>query len=377
MVTAGIYMIARSHVLFALAPASQTAVALIGATTALLAATIAIGQFDIKRVLAYSTISQLGFMIAAVGLGAYVAGIFHLVTHAFFKALLFLAAGAVIHGLEHGAKGKRQAASTDWQDMRVMGGLRTRMPVTFAVYVVGALALAGIPPLAGFFSKDEILTDALAHNSAVYILLTLAAFCTALYMGRQVWLVFFGTPRSEGAKLAHESKPLMTVPLIILAALAALGGLLNLPGVHSLGHWLAHTLGDGETAEFNPTVALTSTVLALAALGLAYFIYNRPLASGFDDPLAHRLGPLFTAFNRQWWVDAGYERFIVRPYCRLGALLAAADDQVFAWFEQQMMRLVQGGSAVLRRSQSGHLNWNVAGIAGGLIIVLLFLLIRG
>jgi NADH-quinone oxidoreductase subunit L len=172
MVTAGIYMIARSHVLFALAPVSQTAVALIGASTALLAATIAIGQFDIKRVLAYSTISQLGFMVAAVGMGAYVAGIFHLITHAFFKALLFLAAGSVIHGLE-AASGKEQVASdheppnlppANLQDMRLMGGLRRRMPMTFTVYVVGALALAGLPPLAGFFSKDEILAEALHLN---------------------------------------------------------------------------------------------------------------------------------------------------------------------------------------------------------------------
>lgn len=389
MVTAGIYMIARTNVLFALAPVSQTAVALIGAATALLAATIAIGQFDIKRVLAYSTISQLGFMIAAVGLGAYTAGVFHLVTHAFFKALLFLAAGSVIHGVGHGARGKLQEAggkglgrsttgvNTDWQDMRVMGGLRARMPVTFAVYVVGALALAGIPPLAGFFSKDEILAEAMAHNSAVYILLTLAAFCTAFYMGRQIWLVFFGTPRSAGAEQAHESRPVMTIPLVVLAALAALGGLLNLPGVHSLDHWLAHTLGHGEAAEFNPIVALTSTVLALAALGLAYFIYNRPLVPGFEDPLALRLGPLFTAFNRQWGVDAGYERFIVRPYRRLGILTATADDLVFAWLERQMARMLQLGSAVLRKSQSGHLSWNVAGIVGGLIVVLLLLLIGG
>jgi NADH-quinone oxidoreductase subunit L len=261
--------------------------------------------------------------------------------------------------------------------MRVMGGLRARMPVTFAVYVVGALALAGIPPLAGFFSKDEILAEAMAHNSAVYILLTLAAFCTAFYMGRQIWLVFFGTPRSAGAEQAHESRPVMTIPLVVLAALAALGGLLNLPGVHSLGHWLEHTLGHGEAAEFNPIVALTSTVLALAAPGLAYFIYNRPLVPGFEDPLALRLGPLFTAFNRQWVVDAGYERFIVRPYCRLGIWAATADDLVFVWLERQMARVLQLGSAVLRKSQSGHLSWNVAGIVGGLIVVLLLLLIGG
>ena len=380
MVTAGIYLMVRSQALFALAPVSQTAVALIGATTALLAATIAISQFDIKRVLAYSTISQLGFMVAAVGLGAYVAGIFHLVTHAFFKALLFLAAGSVIHGLE--ASGEwRVSESTklaDLQDMRVMGGLRRRMPLTFGVYVIGALALAGIPPLAGFFSKDEILADALAHNRAVYILLTLAAFCTAFYMGRQVWLVFMGEARSEAAVHAHESQPVMTIPLIILAILTLIGGGLNLPGVHWLGRWLGQPLGQGGTAVFNPLVAVTATLLALVAVGLAYRIYARqPIAADGNDPLARQLGPLFVVFNRQWWLDEGVQLLFVRPYRRLASFLAKVDDTVFLWLEQGVMRLADWGTAVLRMTQTGQLNWNVAGIVGGLILVLLVLVIEG
>lgn len=386
MVTAGIYLMVRSHLLFALAPVSQTAVALIGAVTALLAATIAMSQFDIKRVLAYSTISQLGFMVAAVGLGAYVAAIFHLVTHAFFKALLFLAAGSVIHGLE--ASGEwRVSESTkltnsqthklaNLQDMRAMGGLRRRMPLTFGVYVIGALALAGVPPLAGFFSKDEILADALAHNMAVYILLTLAAFCTAFYMGRQVWLVFMGEARSEAAVHAHESQRIMTIPLLILAALTLIGGGLNLPGVHSLGHWLGHTLGEGEIAVFNPLVAITATLLALVALGLAYRIYaHQPIAADGDDPLARWLGPLFMAFNRQWWLDEGIQLLIVRSYRRLAIFLTQADDTVFLWLEQGIMRLMGWGTAFLRMTQTGQLNWNVAGIVGGLILVLLVLVI--
>jgi NADH-quinone oxidoreductase subunit L len=381
MVTAGIYMIARSHVLFALAPVSQTAVALIGASTALLAATIAIGQFDIKRVLAYSTISQLGFMVAAVGMGAYVAGIFHLITHAFFKALLFLAAGSVIHGLEADS-GKEQVASdheppnlppANLQDMRLMGGLRRRMPMTFTVYVVGALALAGLPPLAGFFSKDEILAEALHLNLAVYLLLTLAAFCTAFYMGRQVWLVFMGEARSETAVHAHESPPVMTMPLIILASLATIGGGLNLPGVHWLGHWLGHTLGEGEMPTFNVTVALTATLLALAAIGLAYVLYGRQPLSTIDDPLAKWLGFLFVAFNRRWWLDEGVEVLVKRPYRQLSRTLAQADDFVFAWGEGWLVKMVQGGSAVLRRTQTGQLNWNMAGIVIGLLVVLMVL----
>jgi NADH-quinone oxidoreductase subunit L len=380
MVTAGIYLMVRSHLLFALAPVSQTAVALIGATTALLAATIAIGQFDIKRVLAYSTISQLGFMVAAVGLGAYVAAIFHLITHAFFKALLFLAAGSVIHGLEASESTKLAKSQTrkflDFQDMRVMGGLWRRMPLTFGVYVIGALALAGIPPLSGFFSKDEILADALAHNTAVYILLTLAAFCTAFYMGRQVRLVFMGKARTEAAVLAHESPPIMTIPLIILAIVTIIGGGLNLPGIHSLGHWLEHTLGQGETAVFNPLVAATATLLALVALGLAYRLYARqPSAADGDDPLARRLGPLFIALNHQWWLEEGVQLLFVRPYRRLSTFLAKVDDTVFLWLEQGVMRLTDWGTVVLRMTQTGQLNWNVAGIVGGLIFVLLLLLI--
>lgn len=372
MVTAGIYLITRSHLLFALAPVSQTAVSLIGASTALLAATIATAQFDIKRVLAYSTISQLGFMVAAIGLGAYVAGIFHLITHAFFKALLFLAAGSVIHGLEHGNSGHHDPATL--QDMGQMGGLRRQMPITFAVYLVGALALAGIPPLAGFFSKDEILAAAWQGNLAIYIMLSLAAFTTAFYMGRQVWLVFMGEARSETAVSARESPPLMTIPLLILAALAAVGGGLNLPSVHTLGHWLGHTLGEGESLPFNATVALTATLLALLAVGLASWLYGRhPLSTTATDPLAQRLGLLFVLFNRRWWVDEIVERGIKRPFCHLSTVLARSDEAIAAWAERQLVNMVQRGTAVLRRTQSGQLNWNVAGIVVGLLLIWLLL----
>ena len=222
MVTAGVYLIARSWPLYSLVPNAQLIVALVGAVTALFAATIAVGQYDIKKVLAYSTISQLGFMVAAVGMGAYVAGMFHLVTHAFFKALLFLSAGSVILGLERGhhhlahdkhnehrtpttssselrsqetSESRHQEGIFDPNDMRNMGGLRKQMPVTFWLYLIGTLALAGIFPLAGFWSKDEILLDAARNFPVIYIILTIAAFLTAFYMGRQIWMVFFGKPR--------------------------------------------------------------------------------------------------------------------------------------------------------------------------------------
>jgi NADH-quinone oxidoreductase subunit L len=254
-----------------------------------------------------------------------------------------------------------------------MGGLRRRMPITFAVYVVGALALAGLPPLAGFFSKDEILAEALHLNLAVYILLSLAAFCTAFYMGRQVWLVFMGEARSETAIHAHESPPVMTIPLIILASLATIGGGLNLPGVHWLGHWLGHTLGEGEIPTFNVTVALTATLLALGAIGLAYALYGRQPLNTTDDPLAQRLGFLFVAFNRRWWLDEGVEVLVKRPYRQLSLALAQADESVFAWIEALLVKMVRGGSAVLRRTQTGQLNWNVAGIVIGLLVVLMVL----
>ncbi len=220
MVTAGVYLVARSAPLYTAAPTAQFIVALLGAITALFAATIAVGQFDIKKVLAYSTISQLGFMVAGVGMGAFAAGMFHLVTHAFFKALLFLGAGSVILGIERGhhdlAHGRnahtgreREAEVFDPNDMRNMGGLRYTMPKTFWVYLIGALALAGIPPFAGFWSKDEILAEAFRGGYAVvYWLLAIAAFFTAFYMGRQIWLVFFGKPRHEAAARAEEVRRL-------------------------------------------------------------------------------------------------------------------------------------------------------------------------
>lgn len=341
MVTAGIYLVARNHVLFDLAPASAQAVAVVGAATALFSATIAVAQSDIKRVLAYSTISQLGFMVAAVGMGAYVAGMFHLVTHAFFKALLFLGSGSVIQGVEHGhhhlehSDHGHGAEVLDPQDMRVMGGLRRKMPVTFAVYVIGALALAGIPPLAGFFSKDEILLDASLEYPLIYGLLTAAALLTAFYMGRQVWMVFLGQARSEAADHAQESPPLMTVPLLALAGLAVVGGGLNLPGIHTLTDWLEHTIEHLHASEFSLQVAGVSSGLALVSLLVAWLIYGRrPLAKGQDEPLRTWLGPLFNLLEDKWWVDEIYAGLVTRPYMWLSRQLADTVDWRFwhDWF---------------------------------------------
>ncbi len=363
MVTAGVYLVTRSAPLYTLVPQAQYIVAMVGAGTALFAATIAVGQYDIKKVLAYSTISQLGFMVAAVGMGGYVAGMFHLITHAFFKALLFLSAGSVILGLERGhhahahhaahdnqGKGKKKEERKkvesghdahgpddhgevfDPGDMRNMGGLRKTMPVTFWLYMIGTLALAGIFPFAGFWSKDEILLDASLHFTSVYWQLTLAAFFTAFYMGRQIWMVFFGEARSDAAKHAQESPKVMTLPLVVLAVLSVVGGALNLPfeGFHNLGHWLGYTIGEVEGLPLNLPVAGISTVLALLAILVSWFIYGRnPLKANQPDPLKKPLGFIFTGMENKWFVDEGYFAVIINPFKKISAFLADVIDGRF------------------------------------------------
>jgi NADH-quinone oxidoreductase subunit L len=398
MVTAGIFLIVRNHVLFTLSPTSSNIVALIGGATALLAATIAVAQFDIKRVLAYSTISQLGFMVAAVGLGAYVAGMFHLIAHAFFKALLFLSSGSVIQGVEHGLHHLEHADHHDFdpQDMRNMGGLRSRMKVTFWVYLVGGLALAGIPPLAGFFSKDEILADANEANLLVYLMLTVAAVFTAFYMGRQILMVFFGKPRSEAAAYAQESPPLMTVPLIALAALAVIGGALNLPGVHSLTLWLEHTLAHVHAGEFNVMIAALSTGLAIAAIWLAWRAYGRkPLPE--TDPLRKILGPVFTVWENKYWIDEYYDWLFVKKYLIdwrfwhdwfhdkvlagtfrwiTHALAMGIDLPVIDGAANTIAYVVQETAKRLRVVQSGYVRNYALSVLVGFLLVLSFILIR-
>lgn len=355
MVTAGVYLVARSAPLYTLVPEAQYIVAMVGAGTALFAATIAVGQYDIKKVLAYSTISQLGFMVAAVGMGAYVAGMFHLVTHAFFKALLFLSAGSVILGLERGhhhlahhghdkkpLKGKKKkeehgghddhGEAFDPGDMRNMGGIRKTMPVTFWLYMIGTLALAGIFPFAGFWSKDEILLDASLHYPSVYWQLTIAAFFTAFYMGRQIWMVFFGKARTDAAKHAEESPKIMTVPLMVLAGLSVVGGALNLPfeGFHNLSHWLEYTLGEVHALPLDLQVAGISTALALLAIFISWLIYGRnPLKAGQTDPLKKPLGFLFTGMENKWFVDEGYGVLIITPFKKISQFLADVIDWRF------------------------------------------------
>jgi len=325
MVTAGVYLVARSSALYALVPAAQTTVTWVGAATAIFAATIALGQYDIKKLLAYSTISQLGFMVAAVGMGATVAGMFHLITHAFFKGLLFLAAGSVIQSMERGAH--ETHSELDAQDMRQMGGLRKRIPLTYWTYLIGALSLSGIAPLAGFFSKDEILAYASTNQPGVFWVLILAAFFTALYMGRQVSMVFLGDARSKAVANSTDSPRVMTVPLVILAILATVGGLINFPGLHWLETWLAHTLGETAPGEFVWLVALGSLTLALLGLLFGWLLYGRhPLKAGQADPLKKPLGLIFTGMENRWKVDELYSALILKPFTAFSQFLAGRVD---------------------------------------------------
>ena len=363
MVTAGVYLIARSEPIFHLVPEVQGFIGIVGAVTALFAGSIAVAQFDIKKVLAYSTVSQLGFMVSAVGMGAIVAGIFHLFTHAFFKALLFLAAGSVIHGVEHGhhhlhakhgssssgddshnSHSSHSSHSTsrhteepfDPQDMRNMGGLWNRMPVTKWVYLIGALGLAGVVPFAGFWSKDEILLEASQLNQVAYILLLIAAGFTAFYITRQVWMVFFGAPKSEAAAHASESPKVMTVPLIILAFFVATIGLINAPGLNLFSAWL-----EGEAhGEFDLGIALLSTAIALGAIGLGYLVYRpRPAVEGAPDDPLRRLGLIFTALNNKYKIDEFYDWLIIRRFKWLARVLADTIDGRFwhDWFHDVVM----------------------------------------
>jgi NADH-quinone oxidoreductase subunit L len=425
-----VYLVTRSAPLYTLVPQAQYIVAMTGAITALFAATIAVGQYDIKKVLAYSTISQLGFMVAAVGMGAFAAGMFHLVTHAFFKALLFLSAGSVILGLERGhhhaahahheekpGKGLRTKHDDhhdehgevfDPGDMRNMGGLRKTMPVTFWLYMIGTLALAGIFPFAGFWSKDEILADAFKEGfTSVYWLLTIAAFFTAFYMGRQIWMVFFGEARHEAAAHAEESPKIITVPLMVLAALSVFGGLLNLPGLHTLTLWLEHTI-NVHAGEFVMSVALISTGLALTAILFSWLIYGRnPLKVGQPDPLKKPLGFFFTILENKWFVDEGYWVVIINPFVKISQFLADVIDWRFwhDWFHEKVIAgtynwlsnialnryadqkgidafanglgsVTQNISAAMRKVQNGFVRSYALSVLLGVVLILGYLLFK-
>ena len=331
MVTAGVYMMARMHFLFSLSPVALGVVATVGALTALVAATIGLAQFDIKKVLAYSTVSQLGYMVLGVGVGAYGAAVFHLMTHAFFKACLFLGSGSVIH------------AMGDEQDMRKMGGLREKMPLTFWTFLISTIAIAGIPPLAGFFSKDEILWLTFSGGHPFLWLIGFAAAgMTAFYMFRQVFMVFFGENRADEhtKEHLHESPPVMTYPLIVLAVGALFAGFLGVPpalgGSNILEHWFEPVFagghGGGHAAHHHVEVieyVLMAASVGIAAVGifLAYLIYYRQSLSA-DTFTAVGGGVPYQAVFNKYYVDELYHATAVRGTLVISWLCSAFDSRV-------------------------------------------------
>jgi NADH-quinone oxidoreductase subunit L len=315
MVSAGVYAVIRMFPLLSMDATTMSIVAFVGAFTALFAATIAVAQNDVKRVLAYSTISQLGFMIAALGIGAYVAAAFHLITHAFFKALLFLGSGSVIHGMEHGVLHTGNH-DVDPQDMFNMGGLRKKMPITFWTFLIGGFALSGFPLVtAGFWSKDEILADAWAHHHyTIFIVLAVAAFLTAFYTMRQITLTFLGEPRTKEAEHAHETPWTMTVPLMVLAFFAITYGWVGMPEWFTSGlvpNWfhdfVGHTLAHPPKAPaFSPVPLLTSLGVALGGLAAGWLVYrnvNAPAEDKLQIPL----------LKNKWYFDEAYDFLFVKP----------------------------------------------------------------
>ena len=375
MVTAGIYMILRANVLFTLAPHTLEVIAIVGAATALFAATIGLAQNDIKKVLAYSTVSQLGYMFLALGVMGYSTALFHVLTHAFFKALLFLGAGSVIH------------AMSNEQDMRRMGGLRKALPITFITMLIGCLAIAGIPPFAGFFSKDEILLHAFEHNKILYAVGLFTAFLTAFYMFRLLFLTFFGEFRGteEQKHHLHESPASMTLPLIVLAVLAAIGGFMNAPFLLGEDHaYLANYLAPLFTysQRINPAafavepdhateLLLIGLSVGAALLGiiLAYVMYIARAARPAEDE-AQRSGPESLVYHK-YYVDELYNSLFVRPIMALSSgLYRFVEQRVIDPVATGFGRVVTGGGALLRYVQTGAVETYLILMVVGIILIL-------
>jgi NADH-quinone oxidoreductase subunit L len=364
MVTAGIYMITRTNIFYTHSEIAQTVVAIIGISTALLAATIAIKQNDIKKVLAYSTVSQLGYMFLGLGVGAYSGAVFHVITHAFFKALLFLAAGSVIHAMHHE------------QDIRKMGGLKSKLPITHLTFLIGCIAIAGVPPFSGFFSKDEILAAAYAKNPIYWFLGVVGAAMTAFYMFRLYATTFLGQFRGTEAQASHlhESPISMTLPLIILAVLSAVGGAMGVPEILGGHHWLSHHLSSIIGAEHALHLSHTtewilmgtSVAIALVALLIAIGKYSKQADGEPQTALGRFL------YNK-WMVDELYENIIVQPLNRFaGFLKEVVEKNVIDGVVNGTGKLVQYGARQTRLIQSGQVGYYILFMV--LSIVLLFLI---
>jgi len=369
MVTAGVYMIARSHPLFELAPTTMTVVAWIGALTALMAASIAIVQTDLKRILAYSTISQLGYMFLGVGVGAYTAGIFHLMTHAFFKALLFLTAGSVMHAM-HGEL-----------NIDLMGGLKKKMPKTYWQFLIGAAALAGFPLLAGFWSKDAILYETFLTSPLLWGVGIFTALLTAFYSFRAVFRAFHGQPRSEHAEHAHEQPPGMTFPLWFLVLGALFAGYLGLPalfGEHAnvLNNWLEPVFADLSEAHHGSeslelSLFLVSSAIAILGIFIAYARYIKDW--GWARSLQRFFSPLQNTLEHKYWVDEFYMAVIVNPLRRLAEwLYRVSDGRFIEGIVNGVGAYTLRAGAYVARMQTGVLGMYALSFFIGVVLILLY-----
>ncbi len=371
MVTAGVYMIARSNLLYSLSPDTLGFVAIIGGATAVFAATIGIFQNDIKKVLAYSTVSQLGYMFLALGVGAFTGGVFHLITHAFFKALLFLGAGSVIHAM--GGE----------QDIRKMGGLKKYVPITYMTFLVGTIAISGIPPFSGFFSKDEILAHAFQVNPIFWLLVVLVSMMTTFYMFRLFYLTFMGTFRgTEDQKHhLHESPKTMTIPLVVLAVLAIVAGFIGIPHVLGGSHWLEHFLAPvfkqseiyahGHKLTHSTEYVLMGVTVTITIL-MILFARNKFVSKGFvpaDDSVKQGFIPRLLA--NKYYVDEFYNAIIVKPLNGLASFsykfleLKAVDAIV-----NGVGKLVVFISGQARKLQTGNTGFYIFAMVIGILVIL-------
>jgi NADH-quinone oxidoreductase subunit L len=375
MVTAGVFLMTRMNPVIAEAYHwAPTIIAVVGAATALFAATVAVAQNDIKKVLAYSTVSQLGYMFLAVGSGAYVAAIFHMITHAFFKALLFLGSGSVIHGMHHE------------QDMRKMGALRVLMPVTGFTFIIGWLAIAGVPPFAGFWSKDEILLYVYANNRALYVVGLVTALLTAFYMTRQVIMVFFGEAKwkdqstehgAHGDFVPHESPKIMLFPLVVLSVLSVGGGLMQLPftkDLHFLEKWLEPIVEHGEAHisgswayDNKYLLMLVAIVVALSGIALAVGVYGKKKLPAIEPQI----------LANAWNYDKGVSAFMGGPGRQSFEGVAWADAHVIDGAVRGTGSFVRQSSGLVRKIQSGYVRVYAAAIVIGVLAMLAWFMWRG
>lgn len=375
MVTSGVFLMTRmSPVLHASYEWAPMVIACVGAATALFAATIAVAQNDIKKVLAYSTVSQLGYMFLAVGSGAYVAAIFHMVTHAFFKALLFLGSGSVIHGMHHE------------QDMRRMGALRKLMPVTAITFIIGWLAIAGVPPFAGFWSKDEILLYVYANNRGLYVVGLITALLTAYYMTRQVIMVFYGEAKwkdhahdhgAHGDFEPHESPKIMLFPLVVLAVLSVVGGAMQLPfskKLHFLEHWLAPVVEESEASisktwayENKYVLLAVAVIIAITGIAAAFAVYGKKKAKAVEPRV----------LEHAWFYDAGAAKLVGGPGRAAFNAVAWADSRIVDGAVNGTATLVRNVAGQVRKSQNGFTRVYAALMAVGAVALLAWFFFRG